>query len=647
MIHWLLQQAATQPAPAPAAGPIDSHVAVDSAVVVSPLPGGVAAVFRWIFNRPQWLQIGGIVVGVLVAAVVLVYAWRHRRRIVAWVVGRPHGWKVAAATAVGVVALAGVGGGAATWNYVQHDNGFCVSCHVMTPAFSRFQTSEHKKLECHDCHRQSIFASAQELYYWVAERPEKIPPHAKVPTKICSECHIQDDPDSTWKRISATAGHRLHLESDSSALAKVQCVTCHGVELHRFASVDETCSQSGCHVNIEIKLGKMRDQTSLHCTGCHAFARDVSEQIPLDSARRELVPREAECLSCHAMKEKLADFDANRDPHKATCGACHNPHVQESPKAAFESCATSGCHAGADTLTPFHRGITAAQLARCGDCHAAHQWTIEEKTCITCHADVMRDGAPARRAARTAAAPRATDLAPAPDEARGPGAVLRPIAWHGLDAPSVPVPAAVQGTAQAPPADFSHRRHRDVSCTRCHSMARTHGELTVRTPRDCQSCHHDLAKPAAACTACHSTGEIAATRRDAQPMRLTVWREPRTRPLPFDHDQHRSQQCTTCHVQPLTLAVARTCTSCHAQHHEPTRTCTACHVPPKQAHTRAAHLGCAGSGCHSDQVSPTLAATRSTCLTCHVEMKAHKPGKQCAACHQVSWQTHGARGATE
>ena len=644
MTHWLTQQAA-QPAPA---APIDAHVAVDSAVVVSPLPGGVSAVFRWMFNLPQWVQIGGVVLAVVVAAVVLVLAWRHRRRLVAWVVAKPHGWKVATAAAVGVVLLAGVGGGAATWNYVQHDNGFCVSCHVMTPAFARFQTSEHKKLECHDCHRQSIFASAQELYFWIAERPEKIPPHAKVPTRICSECHVQDDPDSTWQRISATAGHRLHLESDSSALDTVQCVTCHGVELHRFASVDQTCGQSGCHVNTEIKLGKMRDQTSLHCTGCHAFTRNVSESIPMDSARRELVPREAECLSCHAMRERLADFDANRDPHKATCGACHNPHVQETPEAAFESCATSACHAGADTLTPFHRGLAAAKLAKCGDCHAAHQWTIEEKTCITCHADVMRD-APARRTTRSASAGGSAGTAYAHDPPPAPAALVRPVAWHGPAAPPTPMPSSAPALPQgaAPPDDFSHRRHRDVACTQCHSMARTHGELTVRTARDCQSCHHDLAKPAAACTACHATTEIAATRRLPQAMRLTVWREPRSRPLPFDHDEHRAQQCTTCHTQPLTLAVGRTCASCHAEHHEPTATCTSCHVPPKAAHTRAAHLGCAGSGCHADAVSPTLQPVRATCLTCHVEMREHRPGRNCAACHQVSWKPGAQRGSTE
>jgi hypothetical protein len=453
---------------------------------------------------------------------------------------------------------------------------------------------------------------------------------------------VQEDPDSTWQRIVATAGHRVHLESDSSALDSVQCVTCHGQEVHRFVPASETCAQSGCHqqAQVEMRLGRMRDQTAMHCSGCHVFARAVSENVALDSARRGLAPVRDECLACHAMRERMGAFDPLLDPHEGTCGACHNPHVQETPEAAFETCAASGCHVGPDTLTPFHRGIGAPALARCGDCHAAHQWTVKEQTCVSCHADILRDegrGRAPRRRTSLHARPEAS-----PPVARGgrAPAPMRPASWHGANDAAAGAPAG-RPALQASPTragDFSHGRHRAVACTQCHSMARTHGELVVRTPRDCQACHHGATKPAGDCASCHTTAEIAATRRTPQPMRLTVWREPRTRPLPFDHDQHGSLDCTGCHAQAITMAVERGCTSCHAQHHEPARTCTACHVPPKDAHTRAAHLGCAGSGCHGDRVSPTLAPTRATCLTCHVDMTTHRPGRECAACPQVSWQ---------
>ena len=108
-----------------------------------------------------------------------------------------------------------------------------------------------------------------ELYSWVLHRPERIPPHAEVPDERCAECHIRERPDSVWQRISATAGHRIHLESDSASLAEIKCVTCHAAAVHEFAAADSTCGQSACHQSTPIRLAGMRGQTSLHCATCH------------------------------------------------------------------------------------------------------------------------------------------------------------------------------------------------------------------------------------------------------------------------------------------------------------------------------------------------------------------------------------------
>ena len=295
--------------------------ALDSVVVRNPLPAGVDAVSRWLFNLPQWLQIGGLMLGLLVAAAVAVALWHRRRALWAWLAARSRAWKIAYAVAAGALALAAATGGAATWNYTQHDNDFCVSCHVMTPAFQRFRTSEHRKLSCHDCHQQSLYASARQVYYWVAERPQDIPAHAPVPTRICASCHVQQDADSTWKRIVATAGHRVHLFSDSSALkGKVQCVTCHGQEVHRFVPTDRTCGQSGCHDqgDTKIQLGKMASQTALHCTGCHQFTRSVTEVVSLDSARGAGRTRPAARASRGTRGTAAARASSRRAPSRAT-----------------------------------------------------------------------------------------------------------------------------------------------------------------------------------------------------------------------------------------------------------------------------------------------------------------------------------------
>ena len=116
----------------------------------------------------------------------------------------------------------------------------------MTNAYSRFQHSEHNKLQCHDCHQQSLYASMRQLVLWVAEKPQAIPPHAKVPNNVCGNCHIRGPgQDSVWKEISATAGHRVHFTSDSAVLKNLQCTKCHGLEVHHFVPVDSSCGQCG------------------------------------------------------------------------------------------------------------------------------------------------------------------------------------------------------------------------------------------------------------------------------------------------------------------------------------------------------------------------------------------------------------------
>jgi hypothetical protein len=604
--------------------------------IESPLPGGIDAVVRFLLGHvPQWVQIAGLVVAFLVVVTLAVVVWRRRAAIRGWFVSRPRRTQYLLAGAVGVLLVAIVGFSAASWNYIQHSNGFCVSCHVMAPAFTRFQASEHSKLECHDCHRQSIFASARQLYLWVADRPEEIGPHAKVPTPICAECHIQERPDSVWQRISATAGHRTHLASDSVALKDVQCVTCHGQEVHKFVPVDRTCGQSGCHEKVEIKLGKMAAQTSLHCVGCHNFTAPVAEHISVDSASKQLRPGQAECFSCHEMQRLLTDFNPANDPHEATCGMCHNPHTQETPRAARESCATAGCHAGADTLTPFHRGIAASTLANCTSCHRAHDWVVRGASCLTCHRDILNDG-PGRTAV-VEPPPRAWTPHATPLESRGSGAATTA---HGSIVTFVSRQSQQppQGTAPSAISDFSHRRHRAVECTACHATrGQRHGQLTVTTDRDCQSCHHS-AEQRTPCGSCHEARELAP--REAIPVQMSMptWDAPRARTLPFGHADHRLIQCTTCHSAPLTMAVGRDCAACHQDHHRPTSDCRACHQELRRPpHTRQAHLGCAGSGCHSDASVLALRPTRNVCEGCHQNQVRHMIGRECASCHQVAW----------
>ena len=175
----------------------------------SPLPRGAASLVRFLFNSvPQWVQIGGVFVGAIVAAIVLVILWRRRAQIIGWFRAKSRGWKLGFAAML-VLVLSGAGfAGAKTWNFMMHDNAFCTGCHVMETPFRKFTAGEHSDLSCHDCHRQGMLASARQVYQWVAERPERIGSHAAVPNAVCAECHIQRDADSSWKRIWRRLGMR-------------------------------------------------------------------------------------------------------------------------------------------------------------------------------------------------------------------------------------------------------------------------------------------------------------------------------------------------------------------------------------------------------------------------------------------------------
>ena len=615
-----------------------------TAVGPPPLPGGVAAVLRFFFNLPQWFQIGGFFVGVAVAAWLLVYVWRRRVQIAAWIKTRQRGVKIGLATAAAVAAIGAAGFGTVSWNYMQHDNGFCTGCHIMKGPFQRFTGSRHDSLSCHSCHQQSIFASTRQLYLWVADRPEKIKMHAKVPTRVCAGCHIQGDKEKEkWKRIATTAGHRVHLESDSSALRGVQCTTCHGLEVHRFVPVDSTCAQSGCHVNVRITLAKMSNQTDAHCTTCHRFTAEVPALATRDSARGTLVPQFKQCLSCHQMQAILADFDPARDPHRGTCGFCHNPHVQKQPAEAAQTCASAKCHA--DWRDAFHVGKNHVAVAQnCILCHEPHHAKVDASDCAGCHAAVKQ-----RRAGKrlnpplpfdTTAALRRVSVRPWVDPGLAPGVSYAPRKNKG-DGPffgDPPPGGAPRGGNVAAADTFPHARHKALSCITCHTSRSQRTRLTFQPPRGCQICHHQ-APATNDCAVCHRPTELLTP--ESVTVQVTVAGRPRRdHAARFDHDKHRAVKCVVFHTTPVTLdpdPKTAACTACHDDHHARGRRCVACHsgeapeVRAAHAPPAEAHVACAA--CHAATVVAGLVPDRALCVSCHGKQVDHYPTRECTVCH--------------
>lgn len=494
-----------------------------------------------------------------------------------------------AVAALAAVLIAGAAAGGVfayrTYNYIQHDNDFCMSCHLMQDPYERFAQSAHRDLGCKACHQPTFVERSSMAMTQVLENPDSLSIHAEVPNERCEACHVQGNPDE-WLLISQSAGHRIHMESPDTVLEGLQCVECHSTSLHEFAASDRTCGQAGCHESTEIRLGGMGALT-IHCATCHDFNAPAAA-VAVDSLAGVLSPQREECLSCHAMRQMLTDLPAN-DPHGGSCGACHNPHEQSQPSDAVASCATAGCHESTAEITPYHRGIDEPSLTNCLLCHGAHDFSVAGEECASCHIDIT-----------TAAA--------------------QPIRVAGME-------SSARG--------FRHEAHDDVACTTCHVTSETHGEPVVTSAADCRACHHsaDRAEP---CTACHATATLLPARVN-RVIALDIGVRA-NRNLPFNHGQHSNVTCGNCHQEGAERSAATLdCASCHAQHHEPTVTCMACHAQPRaSAHTLDAHNTCAGSGCHESQRYDPLPRTREFCLVCHQDLVDHRPGQDCAACHALT-----------
>ena len=633
-----------------------------------PLPGGVADLVRALFEVPRWVQVGGFILGILVLAGLVAIAWWQRAELLAWFTMRSRRTVLAAGAGVAVLVAGFAWFSLRSWNYMQHDNDFCSGCHVMAPAWQKFQTTKHARLSCHQCHQQSIFASARQLVLWVADRPGAIPAHSKVPNARCIACHVQGDA-KRWKQIAATEGHRLHLESPR--LPGLQCVRCHGFSVHQFVPSDLTCGQAGCHTSIRIRLGKMSNVTALHCAVCHVFTRQAAAPTSVsDSLRRWLTPTRVECFSCHAMQKLMVDQQLAHDPHGAVCGACHNPHTQTEAAQAVRSCTNAGCHARPETITPFHRGLGPAALASCTSCHKPHSWkTHGAGNCTACHGDIFKSGGagPAARAsvsppampwprlyARLLTALRSPDpvaafargsagAAGAPGRARADAGAPR--GWLSVprDAGGAPFRfAGILALGDVPA--FTARRAR-ASAVPQEPQQPTPQQPTPQQPTKPQQ----PPKPSAPEP---RTGAVPAPVRPAPPAQVAAG------PFRgFAHDVHRGVTCTVCHSMrsahgALLVRSVEDCLRCH--HERSGLGCTSCHAPatlPQDLQRDVAfqtstaptpvtrtlpfshgvHASVACATCHAGP--PTLRTVRA-CTSCHESH--HADTRTCRTCHVPS-----------
>lgn len=582
--------------------------------------------FRFLFSGvPQWIQIAGIVIGVPVAILLVWLFWKKRGQIWGWWLARRAAARLAIIAVIFLVVAGAATGGVAGYTYMMHDNDFCQSCHIMDTAWNRFQVSAHKNIQCHACHRQPLYVSSIELYYWVTQRMMQVPEHDRVPSAVCEECHTQKGSDSTLTQVMLTAGHAVHLRSDSSALKDVQCVTCHGRDFHIFIPSNNTCAQSGCHTTVRVNLGAMSKQAFPHCTICHDFKSRVPLTVSVAEARTKLTPQAMNCFSCHQMTQEIRKFDLYLDPHKGNCGICHDPHKQEQPNDAWKTCAASQCHGSPDTLTAFHRGLAGHVMRQCGSCHVAHSWRLKGADCTSCHKAINLDVPLRRRAALD-------QPSVAPAWSPPIASVVRFASFEHTVALTSTVATAAPSAATSRDSTFRHSVHKALACTSCHSTTDTHGGLTFTAPAGCLACHHGP-RQRAQCTSCHARDSLP-TATTPVTFAISARPQPVSRSLTFSHARHGSLACATCHGGDVRRSVTTTCANCHADHHTAMADCATCHPTAHEGHDRTVHDGCAR--CHTDPVVAALPPSRPVCLACHEAQRDHYPNGDCATCHALT-----------
>jgi hypothetical protein len=280
------------------------------------------------------------------------------------------------------------------YDFTQNNPKFCVGCHLMQPAFDTWAQSEHKDLNCHDCHHLSVPEMNDLLISFVLHRPNVVPErHGKVIVgkKYCNQCHTE----GKAKRINRSLFHAKHVYME-----QIECTECHGdvkpdkSGLHRFLPTEKFCTK--CHTD---KVVHGEGMGGLACINCHT------------DRTQDLKPGRKKCLYCHSAddsirKELIEDGSMDvrffkpdaamikkatkiryteTSPMQFFCYECHKPHTAGKVRPKTADCLR--CHAGTPKVGK-HK-VHLNMDMQCKDCHKPHVWKVTEesakKDCVACH----------------------------------------------------------------------------------------------------------------------------------------------------------------------------------------------------------------------------------------------------------------------
>ncbi|MDP2167269.1 MAG: cytochrome c3 family protein [Thermodesulfovibrionales bacterium] len=300
------------------------------------------------------------------------------------------GWIIIAVLAA-VVAAAGGVIAFKFYDYTQNNPKFCLSCHLMQPAFDAWTANEHKELNCHECHHLSIPEQNRLLISFVFKHPETVPErHGKVivPWQYCIKCHWEKDE----RYPAAPPINRSRIHAKHYFMEQIECSNCHGYITHKFVPEERFCIK--CHEGKEVHGAGME---GLACLNCHT------------DRTADLRPGRKKCLFCHGGEEvrkeliedgtidvrryqpaaetikKAIKINAPEDaPMQFNCYECHKPHDVIRPDWA--SCLR--CHGNIPDAGKHGMHVKAMGM-QCRECHRPHIWRVTKKSarkdCVKCH----------------------------------------------------------------------------------------------------------------------------------------------------------------------------------------------------------------------------------------------------------------------
>ena len=277
------------------------------------------------------------------------------------------------------------------YDFTQNNPKFCVSCHLMKTSFEAWQKSEHKAINCHECHHLSPAELNKLLISFVLKRTTVVPErHGKiiVPWKSCIKCHWEKD----QRYPKAVMINKSNLHAKHVFIEQVECSKCHGYIVHKFTPEERFCVK--CHKG---KVVHGEGMGALACLNCHT------------DRTKDLKPGRKKCLFCHGTNEvrKQLIADDSLDvkhylPSQATinkavkinippdapmqfyCYTCHKPHGNVRPNG--DNCLA--CHENITNVAKHDLHIKVVGM-KCKECHKPHSWRVTnestKKDCVKCH----------------------------------------------------------------------------------------------------------------------------------------------------------------------------------------------------------------------------------------------------------------------